>query len=193
MAVYLGTIVAFFFTLGALIMVGLETVISSWAGVFETQPFLIAQLALGAGLFILSFIVDNKKTRDKPLMQSVPTGGGMAAMVGLGLSTALLEVATMVPFLAALGILTAAGLAATQWVPLLAWYTVVMVLPPIVLLVVSIVARDWLRPYLERISAWLQKNARSMVGWTLGIVGVLLALDAAGRLGWINLISDVEF
>jgi hypothetical protein len=186
MLVYLGTIMAFFFVLGAAIMVGLDTVISQWSGVFETTPFLYAQLAVGVGLFALSFVIDNKGNRDKPLMRDVPAGGGLAAMVALGFSTALLEVATMVPFLAALGILTAATLPAVQWIPLLAWYTIVMVLPPILLLIGSIVARDWLRPYLERMSAWLQKNARGMVGWTLGIVGFLLAMDAVGRLGLIE-------
>ena len=41
-------------------------------------------------------------------------------MILLGLTAGLLEVATMVPYLAAIGIMTTSDLPVMQWVPLLA-------------------------------------------------------------------------
>jgi hypothetical protein len=103
-------------------------------------------------------------------------------MVLLGLTAGLLEVATMVPYLAAIGMMTTLDLLAGQWVPLLGAYVLVMVLPPLVLLALRGVAREWLEPRLERLRAWMGKHSASMVSWTLAIVGILLALDAASHL-----------
>lgn len=190
MLTYLGTIMVFFVVVGIAIMFGLDAVLTSWSGLFETRPAYVAQLAIGVGLFALSFRIDSKKARGRPLVPRIPAGGGLQAMVALGLTTSLLEVATMIPYLAAIGILTAAGLSIVQAVPLLAWYTLVMVLPPIVMLIVRIVARDWLRPYLERVARWLETHSREMVGWTVGIVGFLLAVDAARHLGLLAVLSS---
>jgi len=60
----------------------------------------------------------------------------------------------------------------------------VMVLPALLLLGGRLVAARWIDPVLRRLERWLSKNAAEMTGWVLGIVGVLLALDAVGRLGW---------
>ena len=189
MLTYLGTIMLFFVVLGIAIMFGLDTVLTSWSSLFETRPAHVAQLAIGVGLFALSFRLDSKKAKRRPLIPTDPARGGLVAMVALGLTTALLEVATMFPYLAAVGILTASDLSVIQSAPLLVWYTLVMVLPPAVMLVIRIVARDWLRPYRERIARWLETNGRGMIGWSVGIVGFLLAADAAGRLGLLSVLS----
>lgn len=189
MLTYLGTVVAFFFFLGVGLMLGLGTLLESWSGLFETTVAHTVQLALGVGLFALSFRIDSKKAKASSRAPAIPATGGLGAMVALGLTTALLEVATMLPYLSAIGILTAFDLPASQWTPLLAGYTLLMVLPPIVLLVVFAVARDWLRPYLERIAKWTEQHGRGVVGWTVGIIGFLLAMDAIRRLGLIEFLT----
>lgn len=52
-------------------------------------------------------------------------------MLLLGLGTWLFEFATAVPYFAAIGLMTSAGLAAAEWLPLLGAYVVIMVLPGI--------------------------------------------------------------
>jgi hypothetical protein len=65
----------------------------------------------------------------------------------------------------------------------MAAYCLVMVLPALALLGARLVARRAVEPLLERINAWMTKHAASTTAWVVGIVGFLLARDAAGRLG----------
>lgn len=186
MAIYLTTIVVFFFTLGVAIMLGLDRVLASTSGLLESRAAYWVQLAIGVGLFALSFRFDSKKATGRSRSSLIPASDSAKTMVVLGFTTSLLEVATMLPYLAAIGLLTAAGLPAAQWAPLLGGYTLVMILPPLSLLAISIVARDWLRPYLERLGHWLERHGRDVIGWTLGIVGFFLALNAASELNLIE-------
>src|SRR5690606_3352998 len=133
------------------------------------------QLVLGVGLFALSFRFDGKRATGPRLR---PRMGGPRAMVMLGLTAGVLEVATMVPYLAAVGIMTTSGLPAGQWLPLLAAYVALMFVPVLVLLGLRAVAADWVEPKLTRLRAWLGKHATSAVGWTLAIAGFLVARDA---------------
>ncbi|MGO1239978.1 MAG: GAP family protein, partial [Cellulosimicrobium funkei] len=67
---------------------------------------------------------------------------------------------------------------------ILAAYCVVMVAPALLLLLGRLVAARAVDPVLHRLDRWLTKNATDMTGWVLGALGVLLALNAFGRLGW---------
>ncbi|MEJ7839844.1 MAG: hypothetical protein WKF81_13610, partial [Thermomicrobiales bacterium] len=58
----------------------------------------------------------------------------------------------------------------------------VMILPAVILIAVASVLGDRLWPRLERLNAWVLKNAAESVGWLVGIAGFLIAADAASRL-----------
>jgi hypothetical protein len=105
-------------------------------------------------------------------------------LVGLALGAASLEVATMLPYLAAIGIITTSDVAWPASAGALAAYCLVMVAPALLLLLGRLVAARAVDPLLRRLDAWLTKNAAEMTGWVLGVLGVLLALNAMGRLGW---------
>lgn len=105
-------------------------------------------------------------------------------LMGLALGAASLEVATMLPYLGAIGIITTSGVAWPASAGILAAYCVVMVAPALLLLLGRLVAARAVDPVLRRLDAWLTKNAAEMTGWVLGVLGVLLALNAMGRLGW---------
>lgn len=109
--------------------------------------------------------------------------GSVAALMGLALTAAALEVATMLPYLAGIGMITAAEPAWDARTALLLGYCLVMVLPAIVLTVLRIVAAPLVAAPLARLEAWLSKSAASTTAWIVGIVGVLLALDALRTLG----------
>ncbi|WP_084961216.1 GAP family protein [Thermoactinospora rubra] len=178
--VYLATISAFYFAVGAALMLGLGALLERFGDALASRTASWVQLAIGVGLFALSWRFDSKKRGYRPLWE--PRLGGPRVMALVALTAGLVEVATMVPYLAAVGIMTKAELPVAQWAVLLAGYVVVMVVPALALLAARTVASRWLDPKLERLRAWLLKHSASAVGWALGIVGVLLALDALSAL-----------
>jgi hypothetical protein len=103
-------------------------------------------------------------------------------MVVLALAAAGIEVLSMVPYLAAIATITASGVGAPVWLPVLAGYVVVMVLPAVVLLGIRLAVHDRIRPALEVISGWMSRRMEEALGWVLAIVGFFLTADAVTRL-----------
>lgn len=104
--------------------------------------------------------------------------------MGLVLLAGVLELATMLPYLGAIGLLTTSDVNWSMQALLLGGYVVVMVVPALVLLVIRILARDRIDPWLKRLSGWMNRHADEATPWVLGIVGFLVARDAAARLWW---------
>lgn len=115
---------------------------------------------------------------------AVRTRPSVLPLMGLALGAVAIEVGTMLPYLAAIGLLTTSDVGWPATGGILAAYCVVMVAPALLLLLGRLVAARAVDPLLRRLDAWLTKNATDMTGWVLGILGVLLALNAFGRLGW---------
>jgi hypothetical protein len=109
--------------------------------------------------------------------------GSPRSLIALALAAAGLEAATMLPYLAAIGLLGASELALLPTVAVLAGYCVVMVLPALVLLAGRVFAAGVVQPMLERINAWMIRTSAENTAWVLGILGFLVARDAVGRLG----------
>jgi cytochrome c biogenesis protein CcdA len=179
--VYLATMAVFYFLVGAVLMLGLATAMDTFGDALDSKAAYAAQLVLGVGLFALSWRFDLKwrAKRGLPERTFEPRMGGPRTMVLVGLTAGVLEVATMVPYLAAIGMMTTAELAVTQWAPLLGAYVLIMILPALVLMALRAAAGEWLEPKLERLRAWLVKHSSSMLSWGIAIVGFLLARDAA--------------
>jgi hypothetical protein len=104
-------------------------------------------------------------------------------LMGLALGAGVIEVASMLPYLGAIGILSASGLPTGTNVTILAVYCLVMVLPALLLLGGRLTAARLVDPLLRRIDAWFAKNGEETTGWILGIIGAVLALRAASTLG----------
>lgn len=102
-------------------------------------------------------------------------------LMGLAATAGLLEVATMLPYLAAIGLLTASaptlGLDSLQSAGILAGYCVVMVLPTLVLLLGRLVFQKAVTPLLQRVDTWFAEKGQSTIAWVIGIVGVVLMLN----------------
>jgi hypothetical protein len=110
-------------------------------------------------------------------------GGSPAIIVGLALGAGVIELATMLPYLGAVGMITAAGLPPEVWVGVLAAYCAVMIAPALLLLAGRVAARRFVEPPLRRLAAWLERTSAENTAWIVGIVGFLLARDAATQLG----------
>ncbi|GAB7042825.1 MULTISPECIES: GAP family protein [Catenuloplanes] len=189
--IYLATVAVFYALVGVLLVLGAEAATTALSGLSDAAWVNWAQLAIGVGLFAYSFRFDGKKKRgpgraDRWKARLTGENATVPAMIGLGLGAATLEVATMLPYLAAVGLITSAGLSAPAWLTVLGGYVLVMILPALLLGAVRALARRHVEPLLDRVGAWFAKHSDSTLGWVLGIAGFLLARDAAVRLGVLN-------
>jgi hypothetical protein len=184
--VYLATIAGFYFAVGLLITLAADEVARAVDGV-DARVGLWVQLVVGVGLFAASFLFGGKRKDGAGRVgrwRDRATGGDASAgwLIGLALLAALAEVATMLPYLGAIGLMTAADLSLGATAAVLAGYCVVMVVPAVVLLAGRVAASSLVEPLLHRLNKWVTEKAGSTTGWILGIAGFLIAGDAAGRL-----------
>ncbi|PPG33579.1 hypothetical protein C5E10_07020 [Pseudoclavibacter sp. RFBG4] len=111
--------------------------------------------------------------RDRALGDGPPV-----TVIALALAAGLIELATMIPYLAAVGLLTGSGLGIAGSAPLLAAYCVVMVAPALLLLLGRVAARRAVEPRLRRLADWLSRNAAENTAWIIALVGFFLLRDA---------------
>lgn len=211
--VYLGTIVVFYFAVGLLLAIGASSFLTQITAVLETPCARWAQLILGALLLVVSFTITPKKGSESgklvrwraramgvaeptsALSATSPSGVRVAqrstvvALMALALTAAAIEVASMLPYLAGIGLISSSGAGWPASALLIAGYCVVMVLPALLLLVGRLVAARAIEPVLNRLGDWLARHAAESTAWVVGIIGFLLARDAAIRLGIFSMFS----
>lgn len=189
--VYLATVAVFYAIIGVLLVLGAEAATTALAGLADERWVSWAQLAIGVGLFAWSFRFGGKGRDRSGRWRARIAGDGatIPAMIGLGVGAATLELATMLPYLAAIGLITSAGLPAAGWLAVLGGYVLVMILPALLLGGLRGLARHRAGPLLTRVGDWLARHSDGTLGWVLGIAGFLLARDAAFRLGLFELID----
>ncbi|GGM30107.1 hypothetical protein GCM10011608_13410 [Micromonospora sonchi] len=195
MLTYLGTIAGFYFLVGLLLYFGGTGLAEALGGALDNRPVLWGQLTLGVGLLVLSFRYDGKRGagagRVLRWRDRVTAGDSSARwLVGLAVFAALAEVAMMLPYLGALGLLTTSGLGVLTVVALLGAYCLVMVLPAVLLTGARVAWPRRVEPVLARLNAWIVRSSGSMLGWVLGIAGFLIARDAAVRLGLFEMLAN---
>lgn len=194
--VFLGTVAAFYFAVGVAVAAGAGAVLPNLAAFVDSRPFLWVQLTVGVALFFLSFRMGRKKSPDgggriARWRERALTTGSVAGLIGLALTAVAVELGTMLPYLAAIGLVTTAQLPAAQVALVMAGYCVVMIVPALVLLGLRMTLRHRIEPLLQRVSRWLANS--ETLAWVVGIVGFLLARDAAFRLGLIEGFLTIEF
>lgn len=187
--VFLGTVAAFYFAVGVAIALGADAFLPQLRRLLDTPAALWTQLVLGVALFFWSFRLDRKNKpagtgRMARWRERALTDGNAASLAGLAVTAAAAEVTTMLPYLAAIGLLTTSALAAPQIALVMAGYCLLMIAPALVLLVLRLTAGQRIEPALRRFSDWMAKS--NAVAWIVGIVGFLLARDAAVRLDLIG-------
>lgn len=117
--------------------------------------------------------------RQKAVGTGATRGGGAVALVGLALGATTIELATMLPYLGAIGLISTSGM---QW-PLpgavLAAYCVLMVVPALVLLAARLFAARRVDPLLRKLDGFLSRTSTNTLSWITGILGVVLIINAA--------------
>ncbi|WP_043635857.1 GAP family protein [Nonomuraea candida] len=86
----------------------------------------------------------------------------------------LIEVATMFPYLAAIGRLGRSDLPWHLQAAVLAVYCLVMIAPAFVVTVARFIAKNLVRSPLRRLDGWLKRNARENTAWLIALAGFML-------------------
>jgi cytochrome c biogenesis protein CcdA len=181
--VYLSAVAGTYLALGVTVMVGLGAISDRLGAVLQSSAAYAVTGVCGLTMFGWSW-VDSSRDKKHPhrhetTRSRLPTSDNLVPIVSLGVVVPLLEFTTALPLLAAVGLMTTNGLAPAFWLPLLAVYVLVMVLPELLLVTVFALLSEGTRARLERLRQRLAGNARRTVQWIVAIVGFLLARDAA--------------
>ncbi|TNC17614.1 GAP family protein [Georgenia sp. 311] len=189
---FLATVAGFYFLLGVALVAGLGAVLGDAGALLDNPVVGRLQLLLGVGMLVGSFFIGRKKEgqagrpgrllRWRERAMGTETGSGVGGLLSLALAAAVLEVATMLPYLAATGIIGSSDLGAPARLGVLAAYCLVMVLPALVLLAARLTAGRLVQPLLERVARWMERTGGETTAWIVGIVGFLVARDAATRM-----------
>ncbi|WP_454150544.1 GAP family protein [Microbacterium lacticum] len=202
--VYLATVTGAYFAIGLLLIAGASAFLATYGELLQSAPFLIGVLALGIVLMIVSWAMDTKKARARAAERAASGGGRLlgwrtrimgddapgrgstVGLIALALTAVAIELPSMVPYLAAIGIITSQEVGWSLSALILLGYCVIMIAPALVLTVGRLVARDALERPLSRLDQWLTKHAQATTAWVIGIVGFLLAVNAIASLGWVD-------
>ncbi|UPW83439.1 GAP family protein [Lysinibacillus sp. Ag94] len=171
---YLTTVVLFYFSTGIFLMLGLDVIFDPIANALNNQSARLVMIIVGAILFVGSWLVPKKKTSGSPK----PKAFSIGAMIALGFTTSLVEVATALPYFAAIGILTSNHLAFYEWLPIIAGYNLIMITPAILLLCLHILFKRFMNKPLRKIQALFDKSTSSALSWAMFFVGLILLMNA---------------
>lgn len=111
----------------------------------------------------------NKKTNiPKPKTQSI------FSIIIIGVTTFTIEAGMALPYFAAIGLLTTENLPFYQWLPIIAVYNIIMVLPALLLFLGYRLFGKLINPTLVNLRNKISSSSSSAVSWIMCIVGVIL-------------------
>lgn len=193
---YLATIAMLYLTIGLAVLAGANWIVENVAGLgalAESRFVMVLGTVVGIGLFAWSFRLDSPAAKERARSgqgrmarwrrraTGVETGAGsgIGPLVGLALTAGLVEVASMLPYLAASGLIAAQGPGWPASPLMLVGYCVVMVLPALVLFAARVLAQPLVERPLARLDAWFARHGASTAAWVVGIIGVVLVVNTA--------------
>ncbi|WP_337969850.1 GAP family protein [Virgibacillus salexigens] len=129
-----------YFVLGVIFMFGIEPVIDLFRQLKESSFVSVIFLIIGLTLIYLSFSLP-KWTKNKNgnayacIFQKIGGAISFKVIVIIALSAFLIEVTQAIPYWAMLGLITYHKLSLPIWLPTIAVYNIIMVLPSLVVLI----------------------------------------------------------
>lgn len=196
---YLATVAVFYWCSGAVLALGAVNVLEELGGALDSLPGRITQGVAGVVLMMLGVTVEpwtkagKEARRAKRAAREATRGpgrlsrlrarasgdvGSAGAVVTLAVSAAGLETVSMVPYLAALGLLSTSGQPLGAVTAVLGGYCLVMVAPALALLGIRWALRQRLTASLQRLEGWLTRNAGEALAWVLFLLGLYLLKTA---------------
>ncbi len=187
--VYIAAVAATYFILGVLLMLGVTSASPALGDALSSPPSYAVQAVLGATMFAYSIFAPAPAPAARS-RRRLPTSRNGVALLSMGVAISVVELPTALPFIAAVGVMTTAGITVAQWLPMLLVYVLVMVLPPVFLAATCLAAEDRLGPRLEKFRSRLSEGGGSTaLLWVVGIVGFLLLRDALAYFEFFGLVD----
>ena len=191
MLLFLSTVAVTYFAIGMALLLGASAFAEPLNNIQSTSGFLITQLVVGIALIAISHFMDRKQAkpnngRISRLRSQALSSGSTLTLHALALTAVFAEVATMLPYLAAIGIITAMNHRLLFDALLLASYCLIMIAPALLLTFGRIAASSRLEKPLVKLDQWLTEHLQSTTAWIIGAIGVILALRAIFELGWVG-------
>lgn len=195
MLLYLGSIAVFYWVLGVGLLLGAGFLVKLWEGWADTDTASWVALVIGVLMLAGSFWPDTPWAKRRRAAQSgggrrtqwqerlVGDGSRPRTVIVVAVAAGLVEAASMLPYLGAIGIITSSGLGLPVSLVTLTGYVLVMVAPALALLGLRMALDTRISPLLARVNGFLARHTSGAVWWIVGIIGFFLAADSATRLG----------
>jgi len=167
---YLFTVVLLYFSLGIIMMLGLNFIMEAFSTVFQNKIFSWVIFIIGVILFTASFFIPtNKKSNiPKPKTQS------LFSIIIIGVTTFIIEAGMALPYFAAIGLLTTIDIPFYQRVSTIAIYNIIMVLPALLIFLGYKSFGKLINPTLVKLRNKIASSSSSALSWIICIVGVIL-------------------
>lgn len=167
---YLLTVLLLYFSLGVVMMLGLNFILDTFTNIFQNKIFSWSIFIIGVILFTASFFIPtNKKSNiPKPKTQSI------LSIILIGVTTFIIEAGTALPYFAAIGLLITIDVPFYQWIPIIAAYNIVMVLPALLIFMGYKIFGKVIEPTLVTLRNKISNSSNSALSWIICIVGLIL-------------------
>lgn len=196
---YLGTVAGAYFLIGLGLLAGFTWLAEVLQGLQDSTLARQLQLALGVGLMLLGIFMepwtkagkDRKEERraererlrgpgamTRIREQAVSGTGSMTALMGLAVAAVAIEIASMLPYLGAIGLMVSEPLSAGSRVLILLIYCLVMIAPALLVLVLRLVLHDRIKGVLTRFEAWMRRHSGEAVAIVVFLIGLFLTGNA---------------
>lgn len=151
-------------------MLGLNFIMEAFSNIFQNKIFSWVIFIIGGILFTASFFIPaNKKSNiPKPKTQSI------FSIIIIGVTTFIIEAGMAFPYFAAVGLLTTIDIPFYQWLPIIAAYNIIMVLPALFIFLGYKLFGKLINPTLVNLRNKISSSSSSAVSWIMCIVGVIL-------------------
>lgn len=103
-------------------------------------------------------------------------------MLALGLGASLTETATMLPYIAAMGIISSWDVSPVAKASTVGIYCLVMVIPAFTFAAFALAFKEKVLPLLERIAPRMEYEAKVTLLWVAAIVGIYIVVNSIGML-----------
>ena len=196
---FLCTVAAFYLLLGIALLLGASTLLDTLQEAGNAQPLIIAQLVVGICLITAGVRMQpwtkagkergaarraEKQTDTGPSLlkrmrgHATDPSAPIGAVFVFALTAAGIEAASMIPYLAAIGILTASELSLVGRSVVLFTYCLLMIAPALLLLVSRLLLHNHVSPILTKLEASLARNANKAMPWAISLVGIFMVFDS---------------
>jgi len=200
---FLGTVAAFYLLLGMAWLLGASMLLDLLQEAGDSTPLRIAQLGAGSGLMALGARMEpwtkpgKERRAARRAAKQARTGPSLfvrmrryatdplapvGAVIVFALTAAVIEAASMIPYLAAIGLLTASELSLLGRSVVFFGYCLVMIIPASLLLVARLFLHDDVAPLLKKLESLLSRHTNGAMAWVVFLVGLYLAGDSWNRL-----------